>query len=140
MTSSIKHQIRPLLPFLALALIAGLWIARSAGNTPALAAGETSRGLAGFIHDQHGDPVSGADVKMFANGDTQPIVETRSQPDGAYLLVLPDDVAVRAVRIVVERPHFFSLTWQPTSPQLAILLEPGSLLTNDVVLRRRIDL
>ena len=127
-------------PLAALALILALWIAHGAASDAPAHAAPPGRGVAGFIRDAHGDPVADADLRLYADGDSKPMVEAISQLDGAYLLILPDTADISSLKVFVERPHFVSLTWRPDASQLAVILQPDSLLTNDIVLQRRIDL
>jgi Na+/H+ antiporter NhaD/arsenite permease-like protein len=125
-----------LMPYLALALIVGLWLARQI-YTPeaALAAG---RGVAGRIVDDQGEPVADAELKLYINEDNEPAVKTISQADGTYLLVLPEMQSISSVHVEVERPHFQSATWSPDKDELATLLADGSFATHDITLNRRI--
>jgi len=125
-----------LVPYLALIFIVGLWLVKQA--QPAGAALAASRGVAGHVADEQGEAVVDATLRLFVNEKAEPAAETHSQPDGAYLLVLPEDQSVSSVRVEVERPHFQTYTWTPGKNELAKLLEEGSFVTHDIVLERRI--
>src|SRR5689334_21031189 len=131
MRTTIKHRLRAYGPPIALILIFGLWIAQEAAPVPAHASGVPGRGVAGHIVDAHGDAVADASLRLYSGDGPDPLVETTSQPDGAYLLVLPATAAVTSVRVEIERPHFVPVTWIPNPAQMDILLAPDSLLTND---------
>src|SRR5574341_421743 len=129
---------RRLTPFVALALIIGSWWA-SLPHTPptALAAG---RGVAGRVLDSYDQPISRAALRLYADeGTGGPIAETESQPDGAYLLILPEGTVATNLYVEVERPHFATAVWRPTREELSVMLAEGSFVTHDVVLERRIS-
>jgi Na+/H+ antiporter NhaD/arsenite permease-like protein len=127
---------RKYLPYLSLGLIVGLWlVARFNPPQTAIAA---SRGVAGRVSDEQGEPVGDAELRLYVNESREPVAETRSQPDGTYLLVLGEEEAVSNVSVEVERPHFQPYTWSPSREELVTLLEQGSFVTHDIVLERRI--
>lgn len=132
---------RPLarwVPYLALALIVGLWVAAHV-RSPAVAVA-ANRGVAGRILDEYGEPIRDARLRLYVNREDEPIAETHSQPDGEYVLILPGDEVASSVRIEVERAHFWTHNWSPEGEELAILLAEGSFLTRDIVLERRITI
>ncbi|MBN1429274.1 MAG: ArsB/NhaD family transporter [Anaerolineae bacterium] len=122
--------------YLALVLILGLWLARQIQPPPvALASG---RGVAGHVFDGQGEPVIDADLKLYINKEDRPVAKTRSQPDGAYLLVLPEAQTASYVRVEVERPHFKLHVWTPDGAEFAALLEEDTFVTHDIIMERRI--
>ena len=125
-----------LAPYLALIFVVGLWLAKQA--RPLETALAASRGVAGHVADEQGEPVVDAILRLYINEEAEPATETHSQPDGAYLLVLPEAQRVSSVRVEVERSHFQSYTWLPNKSELATLLEEGSFATHDIILERRI--
>lgn len=122
--------------YLALVFIVGLWLARQIQSPEAAVA--ASRGVAGHITDEQGEPVADAILRLYINEEADPAADTHSQPDGAYLLVLPEEQSVSSVRVEAERPHFKVYTWIPDANELATLLEEGSFATHDIILERRI--
>jgi Na+/H+ antiporter NhaD/arsenite permease-like protein len=130
-------RLRTLTPYLCLALLVGLWAVAALRSTPpAFAMG---RGVAGRILDSQGEPIVDAELALFVDDNPQPVAHARSQPDGAYLLVLQLEHQPGRVRIEVSRPHFDLYTWVPGPSDLAVLLEQGSFVTHDIVLQRRVN-
>lgn len=129
---------RFLTPYLALAFILALWLFNQF-HLPALALA-ANRGVAGHVTDAQGEPVVDAMLRLYLNEEAGPVTETHSQPDGAYLLILPEEQTVSSVRIEVEHSHFQVHTWVPDKSELATLLEEGSFATHDIILMRRIEM
>lgn len=129
---------RFLTPYLALAFILALWLFKQF-HLPTLALA-ANRGVAGHVTDAQGEPVVDATLRLYLNKEARPVTETHSQPDGAYLLILPEGQVVSSVRIEVEHSHFQVHTWVPGKSELATLLEEGSFATHDIILMRRIEL
>jgi Na+/H+ antiporter NhaD/arsenite permease-like protein len=127
---------RKLISYLCLALITGLWLV--AGFRPPATAFSAGRGVAGHVIDSQGEPVRDAELKLYVNGGQEPVAETHSQPDGAYLLALQEAETVTTVQVELDRPHFERYTWTPDQEELKILLEDGSFVTHDIVLHRRV--
>lgn len=125
-----------LMPYLALVFVVGLWLVKQA--QPLETALAASRGVAGHVSDEQGEPVDDAMLRLYVNEEAEPAAETHSQPDGAYLLALPEAWNVSSVRVEAERPHFQTYTWTPDKSDLAKLLEEGSFVTHDIALERRI--
>lgn len=124
-----------LIAWLALGAIVGLWLA--AQFRPAHNALASNGDLAGRIVDEQAEPVRHAEVHLFVNGSVQPAVTAVSQPDGSYLLKVPEDEPVRQVRVEVKRPHFQRYVWDLSEVERTNLLEQGGLVLHDIVLLRR---
>lgn len=131
------RQNRYWVPCLVLILITGLWLTTRAAPMPAAAA-VLERGVAGHVTDSHGEPVNEAKLQLFVNDSDQPVSETHSQPDGAYLLVLPQNTQATAVRMTVQRAHFQPYEWNPGEAEIATLVADGSFVTHNVSLARRV--
>ena len=122
--------------FLAPLLIIGLWIASQLSPQTTRAAG--GRGVAGFVFDTQGEPVRGAEIRLMVNHANEPVAQSLSDETGAYLVVLPDNIEATTIQVEFERTHFESATWEPDSSELKTLLEPGSFVTHDITLTRRV--
>lgn len=74
--------------------------------------------LRGRVTTEHGEPVSGAAVAIFAPGDTQTVVQTRTSATGTYTIVVPaGDMYLLRVRAIGYRPVQFVLRRaRPTPP------------------------
>ncbi len=126
---------RRALPWLCLLAIVAMWAAARLHAVPPAQAAD--RAIAGRLLDEQGTPVTGADLSLYLNGETQPASETTSQPDGSYLLPLPGNTTVVQARVDIQRPHFAPISWTPTPQELQVLQEHSSLVLDDIVLKRR---
>ena len=93
--------------FAMIALLMFIVVVRQAGPlrpSAALAAGPPA--LAGRVIDSQGEPVHGAEVAAYLNKEEEPTVVSESQPDGVFVLDLPDD-AIGSLRI--KWPTAFSI-------------------------------
>jgi Na+/H+ antiporter NhaD/arsenite permease-like protein len=136
--TSRRKPFKRILPFLALALIVGLWLAAQWHHPTAVYA--TDRAIAGRIIDEQNAPVREAEVALFVNDQDEPLSEAHTQPDGSYLLLLQDSPQIEKVRIEVERPHFEEFEWEASQDDLQALIEEGSLVVDDIILKRRLQL
>jgi Na+/H+ antiporter NhaD/arsenite permease-like protein len=100
---------------------------------------ESGRLITGFIHDRQGTAVQGAQVSLLAPGVAEPLVETLTQPDGRFTLVLTesptDELSVR-----VMREHFTEVDLPLDSAAMQALRTSGSAVIPDIILLRRIGL
>src|SRR5687767_781354 len=74
--------------------ILGLWLA--AQFRPSNVGYASNGDMAGRIIDEQGEPIHRAEVKLFINDADQPVSTDSSQPDGSYLLSVPDDEAIES--------------------------------------------
>ncbi|MBN1313412.1 MAG: ArsB/NhaD family transporter [Anaerolineae bacterium] len=125
-----------LIPYLALLLIVGLWLVKV--FQPSAVATAARRGVAGHVLDDQGEPIVDAQLRLYINREAEPAAETHSQPDGAYLLVLPEEKTVTSVRVEAEHSHFELSVWTPDRDEITNLLEAGTFVTHDIVLERQI--
>jgi len=105
--------------------------------SPAHAAGPPA--LAGRVIDSQGEPVHGAEVAAYLNDAEEPAVVGESQPDGVFVLDLPDG-DMDSLRVEIERPHFETTTWDAEADDLDHLRQGNSLRLPDITLERRITL
>jgi Na+/H+ antiporter NhaD/arsenite permease-like protein len=104
---------------------------------PAYATGPPA--LAGRVIDSQGEPVHGAQVAAYLNREEEPAVVSESQPDGAFVLDLPDDPIV-SMRVEIVRPHFETTTWSAEADDLDQLRQGNTLRLPDITLQRRLTL
>lgn len=95
--------------------------------------------LAGRVIDSQGEPVHGAEVAAYLNDAEEPTVVGESQPDGVFVLDLPDG-DINSLRVEIERPHFEAATWDADVVHLERLRQGNSLRLPDITLERRITL
>ncbi len=129
-----RKGIQRALPWVSLAIIAGLWTAAHFITPSAARAADAA--IAGVVVDEQGMPVSDAEVRLFVDQSDQPVDETVTHEDGSYLLLV-EKGTLESARIDIERTHFHSLTVALTPSQLQALAQEGSLILDQVVLRRR---
>lgn len=123
---------------LALLLILSLWLVAQARPSNVVQAALSD--IAGHVYDEHGQPVPRVEIAAFLNGESVPAAQTVSQSDGAYVVTLPRDLAIHALRLEFYRSHFYSETWTARSADLNDLQQHGGLVLDDIVLRRRLTL
>lgn len=128
--------LRQLSPWLALALIVGLWAAAQIRPLQTAQAAAV-RAIAGHVVDEQGEPVEHVEVMLYVNGAAEPAAHAVSQGDGSYVLILPDDDA-DSLRIEFSRAHFYPATWTASLRELNDILDHGGLVLEDIVLRRRL--
>jgi len=129
-------SLRRFLPWLALALIAGLWAAAQI-RPPQAAQAAAVRAIAGRVVDEQGEPVEHVEVRLYINDEREPVAHAISQGDGSYVLILPDD-DVTSLRIEFTRAHFYPVTWTASLRELNDVLDHGGLVLEDTVLKRRL--
>src|SRR5690606_40142817 len=72
--------------------------------------------------------------------DALPIYETETQPDGSFLLLLPDSVEPHNLYLEVNRLHFAGQHIKLERPDMAELQAEGTLVLDDIVLARRLGI
>ncbi len=133
-----RKSFKRFLPYLALALIVGLWLMAQWKNPTVAYA--VDRAIAGRIIDKQNAPVREAEVFLFINDEEEPLSEAQTQPDGSYLLLLQDSPEIKKARIEIERAHFEDFEWEASPDELGALIVEGSLVVDDIVLERRLQL
>ena len=129
---TVKH----LLPWCALAVIVGLWLASQIHQPMKAHAAEFA--VAGRVLDAQDEPVRDAEVTLYLNDSSEPFQHEVTHADGTYILVLPDNQPINSIHIEYERTHYQSTDWTPEAADLAILQLHGGLIVPDIVLERRI--
>jgi Na+/H+ antiporter NhaD/arsenite permease-like protein len=92
--------------------------------------------LAGRVIDPQGEPVHGAEVAAYLD-EEEPIVVGESQPDGVFVLDLPDG-PIDSLRVEIERSHFETTTWIADVVHLDRLRQGDTLRLPDIILKRRL--
>lgn len=133
-----RKSFKRFLPYLALALIVGLWLMAQWKNPTVAYA--VDRAIAGRVIDKQNAPVREAEVFLFINDEDEPLSEAQTQPDGSYLLLLQDSPEIKKARIEIERAHFEDFEWEASPDELGALIVEGSLVVDDIVLERRLQL
>ena len=93
--------------------------------------------LAGRVVDDQGQPVRGAWVALYLNGDPEPYVEEESNRDGTFVVRLPNE-SIDAARLVVTHPHFELITWQADETDLMHLNQGAAVYMPEIELKRRL--
>jgi Na+/H+ antiporter NhaD/arsenite permease-like protein len=93
--------------------------------------------LAGRVVDDQGQPVRGAWVALYLNGDPEPYVEEESNRDGTFVVSLPNE-SIDAARLVVTHPHFELITWQADETDLMHLNQGAAVYMPEIELKRRL--
>jgi Na+/H+ antiporter NhaD/arsenite permease-like protein len=120
-------------------LVSILGVSRMGSLRPSLAYAAGPPALAGRVIDPQGEPVRGAEVAAYLNNAEEPTVVGESQPDGVFVLDLPDD-AIDSLRVEIERSHFKTTTWTAEADQLDQLGQGHTLRLPDITLERRLTL
>ncbi len=121
---------------LLLLLVALGWLLTNQFAAP-LALAARSPSLAGRVVDFQNQPVYGAEIAVYLNGEEEPVVVGESQPDGTFVLDLPD-TSVESLRLEIERPHFWAVSWEATAEELRVLRQGDTLRLPDITLERRL--
>ena len=127
------------LPWLCLLVIVGMWAAANFGP-PATARSAQQHAIAGRVIDQQGIPVEGAHVTLHASDNDGALDETETQPDGSFLLHIPDEQTATHLWVDISRAHFRGKQLTIDESQVAILLSQGSIVLEDTVLARHLGL
>jgi Na+/H+ antiporter NhaD/arsenite permease-like protein len=93
--------------------------------------------IIGRLVDPQGEPVRGADVRVYVNSDQEPLAAAQSQADGVFLL----DLSFRPInklRVEITRPHFQAIAWSAAPQDLESLSEGATLRLPDMIMGRRI--
>jgi Na+/H+ antiporter NhaD/arsenite permease-like protein len=94
--------------------------------------------IVGSLFDSQNQPISGAEVTLFAEGEAEPLSEVKSQADGRYALPVPETVP-NSLIVHFKRVHFKAADYE-LSPEENLLLRSGApLLLPNVILTRQIN-
>ncbi len=140
MTRSMPMTLRQTGRFVVVALlvfIVAMGLVSCLRPSPAHAAGPPA--LAGRVIDSQGEPVHGAKVAAYLNDAEEPAVVGESQPDGVFVLDLPDG-DIDSLRVEIERPHFETTTWTAEAGDVDRLRQGNTLRLPDITLQRRLTL
>jgi len=130
---SLSFRLRLLVATAIIFVVGGIY---SIG-TP-VAGGDTEKTvITGRLLDPHGEPVEGAKVSLVLAGESNPLVETDSQPDGTFALFW-DEPITRSFTLDIRRHHFETIHWHSTTDDLKTLRREGSLHVPDQTLPRTI--
>ena len=95
--------------------------------------------ITGFVQDHQGSAVQGASISLLAPGESDPLAETLTQPDGRFTLVFTQE-PVDGFTVRIVREHFSEVDLPLDSTALQSLRSSGSAVLPDVTLLRRISL
>ncbi len=100
--------------------------------------------ITGNVYDRQGQPVVNARVTVSATdkrttGESKPVVEAMTQPNGRYALVLPENFPSTLI-VHIERPHFQQDRIELDAAALQNLRNGQSVVLPDIVLPRRVNL
>jgi len=76
-------------------------------------------------------------VTLYLNGGSDPAIQGESQPDGTFILDLPDD-PVNVVRVEIHHAHFYPAVWEARTADLDRLNNGSAVRLPDIVLKRRL--
>lgn len=133
-----------LLPWLCLLVIVIMWAVAHIDAPLAAHAqddeNDSQHAIAGRVVDEQGTPVEEVTVILAAGDGEEPIDEAETQPDGSFLLLLPDAIQPRDLTVTVERLHFTGQHIELEPIDLAELRAEGTVILDDIVLTRHLGL
>lgn len=120
----------------ALALIVLFWLFSLPPTLPEAQAelGNASVIVGGVINQQ-GRPVAEADIRLWINGEDEPIIEELSAEDGSFILLIPEG-AIESARMEIAHHHFIPIEINFTGEELALIQAHESLVLTDYLLER----
>jgi Na+/H+ antiporter NhaD/arsenite permease-like protein len=95
--------------------------------------------LSGFLVDDLDQPVVGAEVSIFVDGEEEPSVFTESSEDGSWVVDLLE-APQEAVQIEIERAHFELFEHELTNDEFEQLVTTYSFGFNSIVLENHITI
>ena len=119
-------------------LLVGISIALVWANTGSEAEEPLPPLLTGSVFDRQEQPVVDAEVTLRSPGESEPLAEARTQPDGRYALSLPESTPDSLV-VHIERVHFSEIDIE-LSPEAVQALRAGqSVVLPDTNLPRQVN-
>ena len=94
--------------------------------------------VTGSVFDHQGQPVADARVWIASELASNPLVETNTQPDGRYTLVMPDVISDQ-LTLHIERAHFQSVNIPMSSVEIKDLRSSQTVILPDTTLIHRIN-
>lgn len=94
--------------------------------------------LTGVVYDRQGQPVVGAEVTLHEAGQSEPLSEATTQPNGRYTLI-PPQAAPDSATIHIERAHFEETDIALSVDAIQTLQSGQSVVLSDTTLARRIS-
>jgi len=113
--------------------------------------------IIGLIYDSHDQPIRNAHVAWKSEPGGETLLETRTQADGIFALILNENITIRdefgdeveivpldsvlgeTMTIYIERSHFQSQIVEISAENVDVLRHGGTLLLQNIVLDRRIS-
>jgi len=112
------------------------------GGLPLIAGAQEVEGgefiFTGRLQDPQGQPVAGAQVKAVLEGGGTALATTESQENGTFTLPL-SALPAEPLMILVERPHFETVTRTLTAAERRQLSSSGTLRLDAIGLERRVS-
>jgi Na+/H+ antiporter NhaD/arsenite permease-like protein len=130
-----SSPLRRIVSWICLLAVLGLWLVATVDAPPKARAAE--RAVTGRIVDAQGAPVAEAGVALYAGDAAEPLAEAHTQPDGAFLLIVPELPESGDLVLVVERPHFATARRPLAEAEVRTLRDAGWLVLDDLTLARQ---
>ena len=92
--------------------------------------------LFGFVFDEQGQAIAGAEVEIFLDGAQEPVAVAESHPDGLWEINLAT-VPERSAEIEISHPHYKTDPIELEAAQIERLWRGGSVNLGEVVMRNR---
>lgn len=114
-----------------------LWLALP-GPAPAVGLQDAGTDLqvSGRLVDWLQQAVPAGRVMVFVDGGSEPVAETESAENGAWLVRFGQQPS-ETIRVTVERPHFATYSQDFTTDQLLTLIADGAVSLGDLTLESR---
>lgn len=94
--------------------------------------------IVGRVLDSQGVPIVDAEVQAFLDQQSEPLTEALSQEDGSWVLEFRE-TPINELRVVIQHPHFQTLTLNLQSTEISALLQDDILQVDDIILDRQIS-
>jgi Na+/H+ antiporter NhaD/arsenite permease-like protein len=95
--------------------------------------------LTGVLLDAQAQAIPAGEVLVFVDGGQEPVVETESQEDGSWLVLLPEPPTT-SVRVEVERAHFEPYHYELAPDEIRQLMVDRVFTLGNIQLENRISL
>lgn len=98
--------------------------------------------ITGILIDSQNRTVAGVSVELFVDGEDEAVAETESQPSGAFILPVPEEVVASASssEVVIERSHFQTKRYELDEDDLATLKAENTFALSLEPLQREVTL